>query len=144
IESHTPVPTSIWQRRNSELTWPAIALSQSASSRDGGSLTRSRVSRSTRRYSSSMPTVKAGSASIGSVPRDLERCRLRQQLAEHAAQPLGPFLGAVMCIDEVLAQLDQHVGQAAVVAVDVDGVAVEVASRVGLVVADADAGLAPE
>ena len=56
-----PVATSIWERRNSGPTELPRAEWHSSIISGRGSMTRSRVVRSIRRYSSSMPNVKLGS-----------------------------------------------------------------------------------
>ena len=57
----TLVPTSICDFRNSRATWPPSACCAASNRPCGISRTRSRLARSTRRYSSSMPMVKVGS-----------------------------------------------------------------------------------
>src|SRR5215469_2546670 len=62
MEWQTRVLTSSWERRNSGLIWPSPRSVHSRSSSCGGFSSTSRESRSTSRYSSSIPTVKGGSA----------------------------------------------------------------------------------
>src|SRR3954469_14950367 len=64
-EPHTEVFTSSWDRRNSGLTRPSVSAMHRCSNSGGGSETRSRVARSTSRYSSSSPNVNEGSAVPG-------------------------------------------------------------------------------
>src|SRR3954465_11306086 len=64
-EPHTEVFTSSWDRRNSGLTRPSVSAMHRCSNSGGGSETRSRVARSTSRYSSSSPNVNEGSALPG-------------------------------------------------------------------------------
>src|SRR5688572_9883158 len=60
-EPQTEVFTSSCERRNSGLTRPSVSAMHRCRSSAGGSETRSRVARSTSRYSSSSPSEKAGS-----------------------------------------------------------------------------------
>ena len=62
-ERCTLVPTSICDFRNSRATWSPSALLAASNRPCGISRTRSRLARSTRRYSSSMPMVNEGSLS---------------------------------------------------------------------------------
>src|SRR5262249_36074228 len=88
----TVVPTSICDLRNSGATCPGKAAC-AASKRPGGrSRTRSRLARSTRRYSSSMPMLNEGSLSAMAAHGRIERSapqraplapRGRQRLARH-------------------------------------------------------------
>src|SRR3546814_2983194 len=115
--SHLLVPTSICERRNSGETRSPSSCSQRVIRLSGGSTTRSRVSRSTRRYSSSMPTVKLGSGRAPPLPMPVRlrfsRSRvldaIERGVAQHRlqrrAEALGPEGGALLGIDEVLAQL---------------------------------------
>src|SRR5688572_15146548 len=69
-EPHTEVLTSSCERRNSGLTRPSVSAMHRCSSSAGGSETRSRVARSTSRYSSSSPNENEGSAlpGLGMMP----------------------------------------------------------------------------
>src|SRR4051812_18136422 len=102
-EPHTDVLTSSCERRNSGLTRPSVSAMQRCSSSAGGSATRSRVAWSTRRYSSSIPSVNAGS----SVP-----CvGMSGFYAEHVLD--GARLGEMEALDVVdtdLLENLQHLG----------------------------------
>src|SRR6056297_190130 len=114
--SQTLVPTSICERRNSGLTWPraSISCSQSSIIDSGMSVTRSRVLRSTSRYSSSTPIVKLGSlAFIPWLPKFPIQRLVGQDLLEHLSENARPAGNALGVIDEVLADLDGNMGQAA-------------------------------
>src|SRR3546814_1636925 len=104
----------------------------------------SRVSQSTRRYSSSMPTVKLGSCGLfallirrpalsRSVVLDAVERRIAQHRLQYRAKALGPKGRPMRRVDEILAHLDQHVGEAAAVAVGVLGIAVAVGAGIGRV-----------
>ncbi len=60
IDSCTPVATSSWALRNSGIARLPNASLAAFHNSGPGSLTRLRLTRSTRRYSSSIPTVNAG------------------------------------------------------------------------------------
>src|SRR3546814_7629326 len=84
------------------------------------------VSQSTRRYSSSMPTVKLGSCGLFALPirrpalsrsvvLDAVERRIAQHRLQYRAKALGPKGRPLRRVDEILAHLDQHVGEAAAV-----------------------------
>ena len=81
---HTRVPISICARRNSGATWAPSSSSHSANRAFGGSAARFSVSRSIRRYSSSMPMVKLGSFSA--MVQVLQGPSTRRQAVERGAQ----------------------------------------------------------
>src|SRR5438309_9782429 len=70
--AQTLVPISICERKNSGLTWAPSSASNSVSIAAGGSPTTSRVARSTRKYSSSMPRVNSGPGSTTRQSPDAE------------------------------------------------------------------------
>src|SRR5690606_33397405 len=108
-----------------------------------------RVSRSTRRYSSSMPTVKLGSVCVPPLPirrpasaalvmLDTIERRVRQRRLQRGAETVGPHRGAGLALDQVLAHLDEHVGEAAAIGVGMLRIAVAVGAGVRLVVTDGE------
>src|SRR3546814_17299007 len=125
--SHLEVPTSICDCRNSGATRSPSSCSQRVIRLSGGSTTRSRVSQSTRRYSSSMPTVKLGSCGLFALPirrpalsrsvvLDAVERRIAQHRLQYRAKALGPKGRPLRRVDELLAHPDPHVGEAAAVA----------------------------
>ena len=72
----------------------------------------------------------------------LETAR-RKYLVKDRGETLGPSLLRVRCLDEVVADFDQHIRPARLKRVPVDRVARKMAV-VGLVVADAEIGFLPQ
>src|SRR3954470_14363681 len=99
-EAHTEVFTSSWERRNSGLTRPSVSAMHRCSNSGGGSETRSRVARSTSRYSSSSPNVNEGSALPGLCMSPV--CLRFEDLVDAAG------LGEVVTLDKVDADVLQH------------------------------------
>src|SRR6266446_1469085 len=111
--AHTRVPTSICERRNSGLTCPASNVSHSASISGGGSLTTSRVARSTRKYSSSMPIVNSGpDSNTLDSPHAEDRAGDRARIAARpaAALDLMKKLGAAAVEQLGLFEVDRVPG----------------------------------
>src|SRR3546814_14294147 len=84
----------------------------------------SRVSQSTRRYSSSMPTVKLGSCGLFALPirrpalsrsvvLDAVERRIAQHRLPYRAKALGPKGRPLRRVAEILAPPATHVGEAA-------------------------------
>ena len=67
-----------------------------------------------------------------------------QHAPEGALQPVGPFGNAVAGVDEVLADLQERMGEPAPLGMHRDRIAVLVAARIGFVVADREARLLPQ
>src|SRR6187399_1207320 len=99
--SHTLRRSS--DRRNSGLTRPSVSAMQRCRSSAGGSATRSRVARSTSKYSSSSPSEKAGSTIPG-----VAMSRNTTQVSGGASVPAGEnvFDRAGLCQVETLDVVD--------------------------------------
>src|SRR5438128_4229616 len=99
-EPHTEVFTSSWDRRNSGLTRPSVSAMHRCSNSGGGSEIRSRVARSTSRYSSSSPNVNEGSALPGLCMSPV--CLRSEDLVD------GAGLGEVEALDVIDADGLEH------------------------------------
>src|SRR5690606_612320 len=134
--------TSICERRNSGVTiWPGSRASHSLKISSGGSMASSRVLRSTSRYSSSIPMVNVGSRML--IPHPSPFRAISAGLDPDQRQPVqrirhdrSPALRPLMGVDQILANLDGDMRQAALRAMLIHRIAERLARRIGLVIAD--------